>query len=49
MKKQLVQWKQIKEDARTTPFDVSGLTQANRLLISTGESADNARETILSS
>lgn len=38
---------QIKEDARTTPFDVSGLTQANRLLISTGESADNARETIL--
>lgn len=38
---------QIKEDARTTPFDVSGLTQANRLLISTGISADEARETIL--
>lgn len=38
---------QIKEDARTTPFDVSGLTQANRLLISTGESAENSRETIL--
>ena len=38
---------QIKEDARTTPFDVSGLTQANRLLISTGISADEARDTIL--
>lgn len=38
---------QIKEDARTTPFDVAGLTQANRLLISTGVSADEARETIL--
>lgn len=38
---------QIKEDARTTPFDVSGLTQANRLLISTGISAEDARETIL--
>lgn len=38
---------QIKEDARTTPFDVSGLTQANRLLISTGISAEEARETIL--
>lgn len=38
---------QIKEDARATPFDVSGLTQANRLLISAGISADEARETIL--
>lgn len=38
---------QIKEDARTTPFDVAGLTQANRLLISTGVSAEEARETIL--
>lgn len=38
---------QIKEDARTTPFEVSGLTQANRLLISAGINADEARETIL--
>ena len=38
---------QIKKDAATTPFDVSGLTQANQLLISTGLSADESRETIL--
>ena len=38
---------QIKEDARTTPFDVSGLTQANRLLISAGVNAEEARDTIL--
>ena len=38
---------QIKKDASTTPFDVSGLTQANQLLISTGLSADESRETIL--
>jgi len=39
--------KQIKEDAAKTPFDVTGLTQANQLLISTGLSADDSRETIL--
>ena len=39
--------KQIKEDAAKTPFDVAGLTQANQLLISTGLSADESRETIL--
>ena len=38
---------QIKEDAKTTPFDVAGLTQANQLLISTGLSGDESRETIL--
>lgn len=38
---------QIKQDAATTPFDVAGLTQANQLLISTGLSADDSRETIL--
>ena len=39
--------KQIKQDAATTPFDVAGLTQANQLLISTGLSAEDSRETIL--
>ena len=39
--------KQIKEDAAKTPFDVAGLAQANQLLISTGLSADESRETIL--
>lgn len=39
--------KQIKEDAAATPFDVAGLTQANQLLISTGLSAEDSRETIL--
>ena len=38
---------QIKEDAKTTPFDVAGLTQANQLLISTGLSGEESRETIL--
>ena len=38
---------QIKEDAAKTPFDVSGLTQANQLLISAGVGADDAREDIL--
>lgn len=38
---------QIKEDAKTTPFGVSGLTQANQLMISTGLSAEDSRETIL--
>lgn len=39
--------KQIKEDAKTTPFDVAGLTQANQLLISTGLNGDESRKTIL--
>lgn len=38
---------QIKADAITTPFDVSSLVQAESLLISTGISADNARDDIL--
>lgn len=38
---------QIKKDAAATPFDVAGLTQANQLLISTGLSASESRETIL--
>lgn len=38
---------QIKEDAKSTPFDVEGLTQANQLLISTGLSAEDSRKTIL--
>lgn len=38
---------QIKEDAKKTPFDVSGLVQGNQLLISAGISADQAREDIL--
>lgn len=39
--------KQIKVDAKTTPFDVAGLTQANQLLISTGLSGNESRKTIL--
>ena len=39
--------KQIQKDAKTTPFDVAGLTQANQLLISTGLDAEDAREVIL--
>ena len=38
---------QIKEDALTTPFDVSSLTQAESLLLSTGVSAEQARADIL--
>ncbi len=38
---------QIQEDAKTTPFDVAGLTQANQLLISTGLDAEESREVIL--
>lgn len=38
---------QIKKDAQATPFDVSGLTQANQLLISTGLSSAESREVIL--
>ena len=36
----------IKADAAATPFDVAGLVSANRLLISTGQSAEEAREVI---
>jgi len=38
---------QIKQDALSTPFDVSSLTQAESLLLSTGLSADEARQDIL--
>ncbi len=38
---------QIKKDASATPFDVAGLVQANQLLISTGLSGEDSRETIL--
>lgn len=36
----------IKADASSTPFDVAGLVSANRLLISTGQSAEEARQVI---
>ena len=36
----------IKADAAATPFDVAGLVSANRLLISTGQSAEEARQVI---
>lgn len=36
----------IKADAAKTPFDVAGLVSANRLLISTGQSAEEARQVI---
>lgn len=38
---------QIQDDAKTTPFDVEGLTQANQLLISTGLDAKESRKVIL--
>ncbi len=38
---------QIKKDALSTPFDVSSLTQAESLLLSTGLSAEDARSDIL--
>ena len=38
---------QIKKDALKTPFDVSSLTQAESLLLSTGLSADQSRKDIL--
>lgn len=38
---------QIQKDAKATPFDVAGLTQANQLLISTGLDAEDARDVIL--
>ena len=39
---------QIKQDALTTPFEVSGLVEGESLLISTGLSAEQARKDILS-
>lgn len=38
--------KAIKQDATNSPFDVSSLVQANQLLISTGESAEDSRAVI---
>lgn len=38
---------QIKNDASETPFDVTSLVQANQMLISTGENAEDAQQTIL--
>ena len=38
---------QIQEDAAKTPFDVTSLTQANQYLISAGENASYARNTIM--
>lgn len=38
---------QIQEDAAKTPFDVKSLTQANQYLISAGENASYARNTIM--
>lgn len=37
----------IQEDAQKTPFDFQSLLQANRMLISSGESAEQARGNIL--
>ena len=34
--------------AKTTPFDVKGLAQANQLLLSTGMEADETRNLIMS-
>lgn len=39
--------KNIKEDARRTPFDTTSLVKANQMLISTGVSAEDARTDIL--
>jgi len=39
--------KNIKDDAKKTPFDTTSLVKANQMLISTGVSADQAREDIL--
>ncbi len=38
---------QIQEDAAKTPFDVASLTQANQYLISAGENAGYARDTVM--
>ena len=39
--------KKIKDDAKKTPFDTTSLVKANQMLISTGVSAEDAREDIL--
>lgn len=39
--------KNIKDDAKRTPFDTTSLVKANQMLISTGASADDARSDIL--
>ena len=39
--------KNIKDDAKKTPFDTTSLVRANQMLISTGVEADKAREDIL--
>lgn len=39
--------RQIKKDAVSTPFDVQSLAKGEQMLISTGISADDARNTIL--
>lgn len=39
--------KNIKDDAKRTPFDTTSLVKANQMLISTGVSAEDAREDIL--
>lgn len=39
--------KNIKDDAKKTPFDTTSLVKANQMLISTGISADKAREDII--
>ena len=38
---------QIRDDAARTPFDVDSLTQATRMMVSTGMSADDARKDVL--
>lgn len=38
---------QIQEDAAKTPFDVESLTKANQYLISAGENASYARDTVM--
>lgn len=38
---------QIKKDAARTPFDTANLVKANEYLISTGETAENSRKTVL--
>ena len=38
---------QIRDDAARTPFDVDSLTQATRMMVSAGMSADDARKDVL--
>lgn len=39
--------KNLKDDAKKTPFDTTSIVKANQMLISTGVSAEDAREDIL--